>query len=275
MYEQCKELEIFLTPDFETKLLRAGCAYLENSNDPLRFNSFCCAMRELCRHVLARLSPEEQITQCSWFQVETKDGRSTRAQKVKYAIQGGLDNQYVQNILNIDIEPCLKKVRVIHDSVLSKYIHVSQETFNIEDFECKKLSFEIIIGLREIFSLIDEAKKNLRMKLENSITQKLINTFIFNTLSDIDILSTHSCVEYSFLEEWRICDINAKEILLSGYGTVVVSLNYGNRNDFATLEEQFPFQFTGVSPIAKPENIKILPEEILIDTSSWWGEGKT
>lgn len=82
-------------PAFERPLLDAAIANLD-APGPLCFNNFSYALRELLRHVLHRLAPDEQVRACSWFKAdESAKSGITRAQRATYAIQGGLSDTFV------------------------------------------------------------------------------------------------------------------------------------------------------------------------------------
>jgi len=267
------DIEKYLETEFEKALFKASVSYLCSENDPLRFNSFAYSMRELYRHILSRLSPEEEIVKCKWFKIQdSNEGKSTRRQKLIYAIQGGLADKYVKDELGIEIDEFWSGISKSQD-LLSKYTHVNENTFNILDEECSKFSSEILSSLGTIFALISEAKAEIVLMLYQHISNELINTFISNTISDIDILSTHTYVEEVDIEECEIIKIDSTNIYFSGHGNVHISLNYGSNKDEPTeLQDEFPFDFKFLSPTHKPELIQITPEDISIDTSSWFGD---
>ena len=61
-------------------------------------------MRELIRVVLERLAPDEEVVNAPWFESNYKEhtNKVTRSQRIKYAIQGWLSDDYVTNTLRID-----------------------------------------------------------------------------------------------------------------------------------------------------------------------------
>src|SRR5690606_41714845 len=48
------------------------------------------------RHFLHNLAPVDRIKNCNWFKPETPDGKPTRNQRIKYAIQGGIDDELLE-----------------------------------------------------------------------------------------------------------------------------------------------------------------------------------
>ena len=267
------DIEKYLETEFERELFKASVSYLCSENDPLRFNSFAYSMRELYRHVLSRLSPEEEIVKCEWFKIkDSNEGKSTRRQKLVYAIQGGLTDKYVKDELGIEIDEFWSGISKSQD-LLSKYTHVNESTFNIPDDKCNKFASEVLSSLETIFAVISDTKAEVISQLYQHISNELVSTFISNTMSDIDILSTHTYVEDVEIEECEIIKIDSTNIYFSGHGNIHVSLNYGSDKDEPTeLQDEFPFDFRFLSPVHKPELIQITPEDISIDTSSWFGD---
>ncbi len=62
---------------------------LADRDNPLRLNFFATAMRMLFEHMIDVLSPDADVKNCSWFKSERPNGSPTRAQRIKFAVQGG------------------------------------------------------------------------------------------------------------------------------------------------------------------------------------------
>jgi len=266
-------VEKYLVTGFEKCLFKASVSYLSNSDDPLRFNSFAYSMRELYRHVLSRLSPEDQVINCDWFNIkDSNDGKSTRKQKLMYAIQGGLANAYIIDELGIKVDDFWLKIRDSQE-LLSKYTHVNEDTFDILSEDCDKFSVQILESLWTIFKSISDTRHEIIHQLHHQISHEMIDIFVSNTMSEIDILSTHSCIDFVDIKEYEITDIDSKKIYFTVSGIVHVTLNYGSsRDEITELQDEFPFDVNFFSPVNNPKLIHINPEEVLIDTSSWFGD---
>lgn len=264
-----QKIETHLSTDFEKALLNASVAYLQNETDPLRFNSFAYSMRELYRHVLTRLAPDEKIKECAWFKQEADTGKPTRKQKYTYAIQGGLLEDYVKNNLDMDLIEFWNEIRDSQD-LMSKYTHVNENTFNISNKECIQHSLEIKNSLLEILSLIEDTRAQLMSKLKSKIDKALLAHLLTTTVSDLDILSNQTIVENVVVEDYEVIEIGPHHIHLSGEGFVSVSLNYGQKEDATEISDSFPLMFKCHSTTAKPEKIHIQAEHITIDTDDWY-----
>jgi hypothetical protein len=55
-------------------------------------------MRELFGHTLHALAPDANVTKCEWFKRVPKTNGPTRRQRAKYATQGGLSDDYIDEI---------------------------------------------------------------------------------------------------------------------------------------------------------------------------------
>lgn len=99
------EFRSHLETDFEDKLfvsaLRNFCSY----TNPLRFNNFAFAMRELLRHVLNRKAPDAKVSECIWFSPKLDDPeKASRGQKLKYCMQAGLQDHLLSQDVRDDIK---------------------------------------------------------------------------------------------------------------------------------------------------------------------------
>jgi hypothetical protein len=262
------DIERYLNTEFEQSLFKASVSYLYRLDDPLRFNSFAYSMREIYRHVLARLSPEEEIIECLWFESETDNGKSTRKQKLKYAVQGGLDDIYVMEELSINIDEFWRSIKNSQD-LLSKYTHVNENTFNISNEECNKNSDEVLSSLLGIFILISNTKEKIFYQIREHIDEELLSNFAYTAMEGIDILSNNSYIESFEIEDYEILDIDSTTIYITANGTANVSLNYGSGEDEAELNTDFPFKLSCSSPVVNPTEIQLTSENIDVDTSSW------
>lgn len=96
-------------------------------------------MRELTRHILHRLAPDENVLNCDWYKNETdKENGITRKQRAYYAVQGGLHDLYVQNTLRLEVEDIHKDlIKAINN--LSKFTHIEPKVFGLPDADIDAL----------------------------------------------------------------------------------------------------------------------------------------
>ena len=135
-----KNIEELLNSDFQIELFKATIQNLNDKTNKLQLNNYAYSMRELSRHFLKSLAPDIDVIACSWYRNETeKKDEISRGERIKYAIQGGLDNNFVNNeIIEIEYLNKLKK----------KYINlkVVDSPYNKTDHFGKKLA--ITLGIK-------------------------------------------------------------------------------------------------------------------------------
>ena len=120
--------------------------------------------------------------------------------------------------------------------------------------------------------------KKLDDKTNNELIQYLDeyiqNYFIENIPSELDILSTHTCIIGLSDIELNDIDNDEEHISFECTGMIDCSLQYGSdgdcqRGDGLESSNSFPFSLTGNAEISNIQNISIDKENIDIDTSSF------
>ncbi|MEH6592657.1 MAG: hypothetical protein V7746_20490 [Halioglobus sp.] len=269
--EMQEKIQKFLETEFERELFTASIGYLENDRDPLRFNSFAYSLRELIRNIFSRKAPDDVVKSCTWYKNETENDKPSRRQRYLYCVQGGLTNEFVHTELALDVLEPWKEIKGAIDA-LSKFTHVSKGTFNLAEADYSPLVYEALSKLLVIFDMVDSTRFEIYRALESHIDRVIVDTLLSNTFSEIDLLSNNSFVEYSEVIDLELADIDSKIISFSGTGLVQISQNYSKHDDHVELVEDYPFQFKGHSPVEEPYRISISPQDVEIDTSSWYGE---
>jgi len=273
------EIEKRLSSDFEHDLFNAALYNLNDVHNKLRFNNFAYSLRELTRHILARLAPDKNVLNTAWFVPTTseKPKQITRKQRIKYAIQGGLLDDYVTDILSIDVGEIGKKV---NDSIdlLSKYTHVNPESFYIKEDTIREFSKGVIEAVLLLFQTIDESRSLLTNELEAHIDKSIINNLFYETINAIDCLATHYNIEDYSVDDIKLLDIDDTTVYFKAEGYVGVKLQYGSvgnlrRGDGMTMYESFPFtgNFYGLIK-NKMETFELDAETFEVDTDCHWGD---
>nr|WHH17838.1 hypothetical protein QDX28_20875 [Escherichia coli] len=88
-----KEFQEHLETDFEHELLHASLRNYCSHGNPLRFNNFAFAIRELINHVLKRLAPNDRVMASPWFTKNKNNATVTRKQQAKYIAQKHIPDQ--------------------------------------------------------------------------------------------------------------------------------------------------------------------------------------
>lgn len=278
MYD-LNDIKRLLTSTFEADLLEASIVSLNESENKLRYNNFAYSIRELSRHILHRLAPEQNLKNCTWFEIETTDGKPTRSQRIKYAIQGGINDEQLES-WGFDTEDLTETIRKIKTTIetLSKYTHINPEVFNLSEVEVEKYSIEVLTSFKTFVFTIDSYREQLKSFLEGHIEEHMISSVVSNFFENVDRLAPHHSLNYSEVNSYHISDINDYEIVVDVSGELHVTLEYGSRQerregDGLDLEESFPFETKIRYEIENDfpsERHEI--DEYDVDTSSWYGD---
>ncbi|SMF95694.1 hypothetical protein SAMN02949497_3068 [Methylomagnum ishizawai] len=268
-------LEAKLATEFEKRLFEAAISNLLDAYNPLRFNNFAYATRELVRHILQRLAPDAEVLNCLWYknETETKDGIS-RKQRVIYAIQGGLSDKYVTETLKIDTKAISKQIKSVVDN-LSKHTHIQEDTIDINIDKQDKYVNETLESVADLFRVIDESRQAISGSLIDHIDQELVNVAISETIGEIDEIATHHTVDDITTEEVQVKAIDSQYITLTAYGSIGAELQYGSngdldRGDGAILSHDFPFSCNLKSSVRAPEVFLSEFTEIKVSNDDWY-----
>ncbi|MDO3641510.1 hypothetical protein [Mucilaginibacter sp. L3T2-6] len=270
-----KNLEHLVSNDFEKHLLKACLNNLLDVDNKLRFNNFSSGIRELSRHILSTLAPDNEVLKCVWYKDETKISRQvTRGQKIKYAIQGGLNDKYIIK-RGLDIETYKKSV-LDAINLLNKYTHVNEESFGISDAEVLKLSNLVVSAFSNFINGINDCRNLIIVELEEDIDNVLIEHTIKENIDDIDILSTHHNIEYLQIDTIKIVGITHDIINASADGNIHVHQQFGSdgdvsRGDGVEWDTSFPFNGEIAISITYPlSKAEILIKSFHVDTDDWY-----
>lgn len=274
-----QEIVARLSGRFEPDLFEASIHNLEDSSNKLRFNNFAYSIRELTRHVLARLAPDKNVLNTSWFKPvdEEHPNRITRRQRMQYAIQGGLSNDYVSESLELDVNEIGKKINDTIDT-LSKYTHINPETFYIESDSIDSMALEVLKSVDLLFRTIDECRALLTTSLENHIDKAVIGSLFYDTIDSIDCLATHYTIDSFSVDEIKLLNLDDNKVYFNATGTVDIKLQYGSdgdlrRGDGVTINESFPFRGDFYGKIVdKMAKFELETDTFEVDTDSHWGK---
>lgn len=260
-----------LATKFERELFVASIENITKSTSPIRFNNFAYAIRELTRHILARLAPDDKILKSKWYKNETgKKDETSRKQRIYYAIHGGLLPTYVQETLGLDIEAFYKKFRDINTN-LSKHTHIEVKVFGINEADIYIYANETLETLVELFDFIAKAKESLEEALFEKAISALVDSIIEETFSSIDILATHHELEYVHTETLDLKYIDDKFIYFEAIGELNYIMQWGSDSDVSkgdglVSSDSFPFKCKLRSNVLNPDEIIVDIDSIEIET---------
>lgn len=268
------EIEKELCEGFERNLFVATQKNLADKSNTLRLNNYSYAMRELTRHVLHRLAPDNYVISCSWYKNETdKEKGITRKQRSYYAVQGGLENSYVENTLGLEVEDIHSRlVKAINS--LSKFTHIEPNVFDLPEADIDALVNETNESVYGFLTTIRDCRKMIIDSLWEHIDSAVIDETLKETIIAIDELATHHFIDEVYTDKVEIYEINHESIKFRVYGSIGCELQWGSnsdlrRGDGAVLPQSFPFVCELTSPVDAPEEIESIEDSLGVDTSSW------
>ena len=269
------EIESRLADGFERRLFQAALNNLADHANPLRFNNFAYATRELIRHVLSRHAPDDEVRACSWYADETgKDDGISRRQRVFYAVQGGLTDEYVASILGLDVPAVHKTLRDALDN-LSKHTHIEEATFAIGEQVVDQFVDDSLTAVVEFFRAIETNRNSLISALWEQIDKSVIDAALYRTILSIDELASHHSIEEVYTDKVSIVGIDSCFIRFEAKGTIACELQWGSngdlrRGDGAVMDQSFPFSCELWSPVDDPNAIQTDEDAVGVDTNSWY-----
>ena len=267
----------YLKTDFEKNLLEAAIKNLEDEKNKLRLNNFAYAARELTRHFLKRLAPDKDVLGAPWFKVENESNpdEPTRSQRIKYAIQGYLNDDFLKNELHIDMAEVSKNLRKsIND--LSKYTHVNPETFDVDEATIVDVSYNIMEDTLRFFMTVTEAQIEVMNAVDACINEEMASQFYIETKDELDILASHyEVLGYRVTELTQLAK-DDETITMEANGVVRVRLQYGSdgdmrRGDGYETIVKFPFTSTFVANYKNQEgDVHIESANVEVDNDSFF-----
>lgn len=266
-----------LASEFERAVYDAALQSFNQVDNPLRVNNYATALRELGRIHLDAQAPEERIRQCPWFvQVynERKQPIIERAQRIKYAVQGELEDTFVKETLGIEIEETVRAYTKLVGR-LSSFTHISPKTFGLPAEEADALATDATEVFEKVFSLVEERRNETRRAAETEAQEALRDVLYSEVNEELDRLSTHSSVEGVDLYELKIVSMDANKIKFAGHGNVDVRLQYGSdsdvgRGDGVVSSDSFPLKCQFEADTCSPLEISVVPGSLNVDTISFY-----
>ena len=268
------KLSSITSNSFEKKLLKASIDLLKQENNPLKINNFSSSVRELLRHILNSLAPDEEVTKCDWFQwQENERGKKivTRKSRIKYAIQKNFPSKYITKNFN-ELDDFINDIYDIYER-LNKYTHIEEKYFNMPIEEEQNAIKYILNVLCAFCDKIKEVKTSLDNEIYEHVRTKLSSSFFMESIDKIDCLSTHTTPDDLEVCDIKFIDESFENILVRVTGNAYVHLQYGSDHDcdrdngFET-DDSFPFE-SDVKIIIDddfPNNAEILSFDVNTDS---------
>ncbi len=267
------ELARLADDDFSQTVLTGAANALSDQHNPLRLNFFSTAMRILLEHTMDRFAPIEQTMRCAWYTQERDNGEPTRAQRIKYAIQGGLTDAFVEQELNVEIGP-IQRAIVNAVGELGAQIHARELTMVAAVDEQDALARRIITAMEVFFGTLQASRNDILAPIQEELDDAAIDALLTETIQEVDELASHHSVEEVYVDRTVVHELGHDEIVYRATGSVAVCLQWGSnsdmrRGDGAELEQSFPFTCDITVPLDDPWDLRNAEAVYGVDTSSW------
>lgn len=263
-----------LTTAFHRNVFAAVIQSFEQYDNPLRVNNFATGLRELTRLVLDYYAPEKSITASPWF-VEEKNEYGkvviTRAQRMKYAIQAGLPDDFVASLL-VDVP---ETIRVFKDLTerMNKLTHVTEETFGIDGYAADRFAGIALETFNLLLETIDDCRSELRKEVEDRAREALTEELMESTVDALDEIATHYQINEAHIDDLHVEHMGPDEIVFKASGTVDCMLQYGSDSDVSKdigmrVNDNYPLTCEFVADISTPMDLKV--RKLHVDNSSFY-----
>lgn len=281
------KIRSILNGEFEADLFEASLVSLNDKGNKLRLNNFAYSIRELSRHFLNSLSPEDNVRNCEWYVPETKGSgknkkvsdKPTRRDKIRYAIQGGLSDKLLCK-LGYNLAEQEDSINLILDIIkeLSRYTHIEPEVFGIDAITVEETSRIILETFARFVETINGCKKKIQDSLDCVITGHISQDSIGFEFINLSELAPHYSLDEIYVDEYKVKDVDDQHITVEVSGSIGVTLEWGSRSERAIgdgldVDKSFPFQTTIIYEINDSFplcNFEVEPFDA--DTSEWWDD---
>jgi hypothetical protein len=232
-----------LPDDFSRSLLDGSLRVLRDGENAVRLNLFCAGLREVYSYVLQERATDADIRATPWFPpmrearkraephlTDAQLDRPTRTARMMFATQGGLSDAAMKE-MNIDVAAEHAELKSFYDD-LSAHTHIRPDRLISEQKEIDAVAAAAIGSLSTFLQAIDDARTAIAEAIIDALGAAAFEELTKETVDDLDILSTHTYVEATLVEEAKVTKITPTRLFYELAGHVILTLNYGSGSDF-------------------------------------------
>ncbi|MFN3625986.1 MAG: hypothetical protein ACK4TP_18275 [Hyphomicrobium sp.] len=262
--------------DFFRNTLEGAASVLRDVANPLRLNLFSTAIRMLFEHVMGALAPDADVEACRWYAPAKGQDKPVRAQRIRYWLQGGLEDKWLKDELGLETEPLRKRLLEAFNG-LSKHVHGRAQTLVRDPGEQEAEAAATVAAVEELFHAYHDCRTALIEPLVEELDKAAIDDLLSQTILSIDELASHHTIEEIYTERTHVALIGPGFVRYRATGSVSVTLQWGSnsdmrRGDGAELDESFPFECLFDVPLDDPRDLERVVVVSGVDTSSWYGD---
>ena len=261
-----------LETQFQKEVLAAAIKSLQQLDNPLRANNFATGLRELSRILLEELAPDDEVQECEWFEPETNNGKPTRSQRVRFAVQAGLMDDFVLNTLKVDVAKTMKKFTKLIER-FSSLTHINPSTFGMSNTGTMKFKNESLGVFLSLFQTIDECRENIVDRLVSEANDAITDELISYSVDALEEIATHYTVHGSQIEELELTTLDSTTLVFEAEGYVDCELQYGSdgdveRGDGIRHDSSYPLTCNLVADVTTPLTFEV--KDLHVDNSSFY-----
>lgn len=267
-----KEFQEHLETDFEHELFIACLRNYCSHGNPLRFNNFAYAIRELINHVLLRMAPDERVMEAPWFTPNRSNAPITRKQQAKYIAQKHIPDQFLDAEALEKLDDGIAWFNKNYAS-LNYYTHITEESFGGNPkafFDKAKLLIELCNGIFNNFGDLERILSEAIIEEVHDAVNELTREYIPD---EVDILSSQTIVDGCNIETIEPLSLTEDFIYLIVRGMVEITRQYGRGEDFFAQDDSYPFKFAVSVRTNDFKKINPLLRTAIVDTGSWYDDG--
>lgn len=247
---------------FEKDVLKSAYSHLHNLHDPLRCNIFALLIRELIRIVIARLAPDDNVSQASWCH----DERITRRSRYRFVITGMISDAQIAKHPKLNATDAIAELVRLNDT-LSKYTHISSGTYNATQSQVDQFVREVEDVVIEYVQTLKKTKDEIR-NIMWTIVSESVNQHVSDAIpAELDMLSGQTIVENIHVEQLEDFDTTTLTPTLTGSGMAEIELNYGHGDEQMSSSDSYPLTF---EVEIDPDTFEVSVSGINVDTSSFY-----
>jgi hypothetical protein len=180
---------------------------------------------------------------------------------------------FVQNTLKVDVKKTTKDFSTLIGK-FSKFTHIEEATFGIEDWEAEQFAEEALETFSSLYETIEECRTSTYTAMENYARDAVEEELFSCVISELDQLATHYNVSEVNMEDLELT-MDAGTIRITLAGSVDCDFQYGSDSDVENddgvrLSDSYPFICKYEADINTPAGLTLVFDSLKIDNSSFY-----
>ena len=266
-----EQLTEVLPDAFAKVLLDGSLRVASDTENQVRGNLFAAGMRELLTYCLHLFAPDDDVRETPWFEQAEDTNGVTRRQRIRYATQRGLSDDFMKSA-GIDIA---ELQNALHDAfkALNQATHVRPGRTIHANEDVQDIVSKTSAALEDFLRTYESNREQLREKLASDVYRAIMGEFIERTFYTIDIIAGtgYEVDPMLTLEEVIIEDLTATDISIRVFGEAPVTLHYSRGDDGANIRHDFAFWMQFTASAEAPRDLSLV--DYHVDNSSWFEGG--